>query len=109
MRDMSLSRRAFLRSTGVLFAPLLLSPALRGIGESAQLNVRDYGAKGNGKSKDTGAIQAAIDAAGRSGGGVYVPPGEYVSGTLRLRDRIALRLAAGATLIASADDADFDP
>jgi hypothetical protein len=72
--------------------------------------VRDFGAKGNGKSKDTDAIQAAIDAAGRSGGGaVYVPPGEYVSGTLRLRDRIAFRLAAGATLIASADDADFDP
>ena len=107
--DMNPSRRAFLRSTGALFAPLLLSPALRGIGESAQLNVRDYGARGNGISKDTGAIQAAIDAAGRSGGAVYVPPGDYVSGTLRLRDRIAFRLAAGATLIASADDADFDP
>jgi len=98
-----------LRSTAGLFAPFLLSPALRGIGESAQLNVRDYGAKGDGKSKDTGALQAAIDAAGRSGGTVYVPPGDYVSGTLRLRDRIAFRLAAGATLIASPDDADFDP
>jgi hypothetical protein len=105
----NLSRRAFLGSTGALFAPLLLSPSLRGIGESAQINVRDFGAKGDGKSKDTGAIQAAIDAAGRAGGAVYVPPGEYVSGTLRLRDRIAFRLAAGAILIASADDADFDP
>jgi Pectate lyase superfamily protein len=107
--DVNLSRRALLRSTAGLVAPFLLSPALRSIGESAQLNVRDYGAKGNGKSKDTGAIQAAIDAAGRSGGTIYVPPGEYVSGTLRLRDRIVLRLGAGATLIASADDADFDP
>jgi hypothetical protein len=105
---MSLSRRALLRSTAALITPLLLSRALRGTGESAQLNVRDYGARGNGKSKDTGAIQAAIDAAGRSGGTVYFPPGEYVSGTLRLRDRVALRLAAGAALIASADDADFD-
>jgi hypothetical protein len=107
--DVNPSRRAFLLRTGVLFAPLLLSHAVRGIGESAPLNVRDYGAKGNGMTKDTSAIQAAIDAAGRSGGTVYLPPGEYVSGTLRLRDRIAFRLAAGATLIASADDADFDP
>jgi hypothetical protein len=106
---MNPSRRAFLRSSAALFTPLLLSGALRGIGESAQLSVRDYGAKGDGKSKDTGAIQAAIDAAGRLGGAVYLPPGEYVSGTLHLRDRIAFRLAAGATLIASGDDADFDP
>src|ERR1700687_5853765 len=106
---MTLSRRALLRSTGLLIAPLLLSRALRGTGEAAQVSVRDYGGTGTGKSKDTGAIQAAIDAAGKSGGTVYFPPGEYVSGTLRLRDGIALRLAAGATLIASADDADFDP
>jgi hypothetical protein len=106
---MVFSRRALLRSTRALIAPLLLSRALRGTGESAQLNVRDYGAKGNGKSADTGAIQAAIDAAGRSGGTVYLPPGEYVSGTLRLRDRVTVRLAAGATLIASPDDSDFDP
>ena len=106
---MSLSRRALLRSTGALIAPLLLSRVLRGTGESAQVNVRDLGARGTGRGKDTAAIQAAIDAAGRSGGTVYFPPGEYVSGTLRLRDHVALRLAAGASLIASADDADFDP
>jgi hypothetical protein len=71
--------------------------------------VRSYGAKGDGKTKDTRAIQAAIDAAGKSGGAIYFPSGEYVSGTLHLRSRVALRLAAGATLIASPDDADFDP
>jgi hypothetical protein len=88
---------------------VLFSQGLRATAESAQVNVRDYGARGNGRSKDTGALQAAIDAAGRTGGTVHLPPGEYVSGTLRLRDRVVLRLAAGATLIASADDADFDP
>src|SRR5262249_7290526 len=50
-----------------------------------------------------------IDAAARSGGAVEIPAGEYVCGTLRLRSGITLRLAAGATLIASPDDADFDP
>ena len=52
-------------------------------------------------------IQAAIDAA--PGGVVHLPPGDYVSGTLRLRDHLVLRLAAGATLIASPDDTAFDP
>jgi polygalacturonase len=81
---------------------------LRASGESASLNVRSLGAKGDGKTKDTTAIQAAIDAAGRAGGTVSFPPGDYVSGTLHLRNRSALRLAAGATLIASPDNADFD-
>jgi hypothetical protein len=40
---------------------------------------------------------------------VLFPPGDYVSGTLHLRDHLVLRLAAGATLIASPNDADFDP
>jgi Pectate lyase superfamily protein len=70
--------------------------------------VREHGARGDGRSKDTAAIQAAIDAAA-PGGVVFFPPGDYVSGTLRLRDRLVLQLAAGATLVASPDDADFDP
>jgi polygalacturonase len=70
--------------------------------------VRDHGARGDGKAKDTAAIQAAIDAAA-PGGVVFFPSGDYLSGTLRLRSRLRLRLAAGATLIASPDDADFDP
>ena len=74
----------------------------------AWLSVRDHGARGDGKTKDTAAIQAAIDAAA-PGGVVFLPPGDYLSGTLRLRSRLVLRLAAGATLIASPDDADFDP
>ncbi len=40
---------------------------------------------------------------------MYVPPGEYLSGTLRLRSRVTLHLEAGAALIASRDDDDFDP
>lgn len=40
---------------------------------------------------------------------MVLPPGRYVSGTLHLRSNVALRLCAGAVLIASRDDADFDP
>ena len=103
----SLSRRMLLRGAALLSAPSLVTWPLAAWGAPDRRNVRDHGARGDGKTKDTAAIQAAIDA-GR-GGVVYFPPGDYVSGTLRLRDRLVLQLAAGATLIASADDADFDP
>jgi polygalacturonase len=102
------SRRAFLWRAGVLAAPLLLSRSL-GVEASGRFNVRDRGARGDGRTKDTRAIQAAIDAAAQSGGTVYFPPGDYVSGTLRLRSHVTLRLGPGATLLASPDDADFDP
>jgi polygalacturonase len=103
------SRRAFLWSAG-LAAPLLLGTRPLWAGEGrAGLDVRDHGAKGDGRTLDTRAIQAALDAAGRSRGTVSFPPGEYLSGTLHLRSHITLRLDAGATLIASKDDGDFDP
>ncbi len=76
----------------------------------AALDVRDFGAKGDGTTKDTKAIQAAIDKASAGGGNVVViPPGRYVSGTLHLRDNLTLRIEQGATLVFSPDDGDFDP
>ncbi len=73
-------------------------------------DVNHYGAKGDGLAKDTAAIQAAIDAAASRGGGVVLlPPGRYLSGTIHLKSNVALRLCGGATLVASPDDADFDP
>jgi hypothetical protein len=73
-------------------------------------DVRDFGAKGDGTAKDTAAIQQAIDAAGRQGGGaVLVPAGKYLSGTIHLRSNITLHLEPGAVILASPDNADFDP
>lgn len=54
------------------------------------LNVRDFGAKGDGRSVDTKAIQSAIDAAAERKGSVFVPPGLYLSGELQLRANVAL-------------------
>jgi hypothetical protein len=102
------SRRAFLRGGGLLTVASLVSWPFPAGSELARLSVRDYGARGDGKAKDTAAIQAAVDAAA-PGGLVYLAPGDYLSGTVRLRSRLVLQLAAGATLIASPDDADFDP
>jgi polygalacturonase len=102
------SRRAFLW-TGALVVPVLLSRT-PGIAEaSASISVREHGARGDRKTKDTRAIQAAIDNAAASGRTVRFPPGNYLSGTLHLRDQTTLQLDAGAILVASPDDEDFDP
>lgn len=77
---------------------------------SASLDVRRFGARGDGRAKDTAAIQKALDTASRRGGGtVTLPPGTYLSGTIHLRSNVTLHLDNGATLLASPDNADFDP
>ena len=57
------------------------------------LNVRNFGARGNGKTDDTAAIQKALDAAGRQGGNVVLlPRGEYlVRGYLHVPDDVTLQ------------------
>src|SRR4051812_5836920 len=48
-------------------------------------NVRDFGAAGDGKTLDTAAVQAAIDACNRDPGGtVLVPAGDFLVGTIEL-------------------------
>ena len=67
-------------------------------------DVRKFGAVGDGVTKDTSAIQRALDA----GGVAYLPPGEYLTGTLYLRSGGGLELSPGAVLRASPDRADYD-
>ncbi|MDT8761074.1 glycoside hydrolase family 28 protein [Sphingomonas psychrotolerans] len=65
-------------------------------------DVRDHGARGNGVVLDSPAINAAILAAEKAGGGMVVlPPGDYLSFSIRLKSRVTLVLEAGATLIAA--------
>lgn len=72
--------------------------------------VREFGATGDGATKDTAAVQKAIDAAGNAGGGtVYFAPGTYVCGSLHLRNGVTLHVDAGATIKASKEKEDFDP
>ena len=72
-------------------------------------NVKSYGATGRKQDDARPAIQRAIDACAKAAGGtVYVPPGEYTSGQLRLRSGVRLYLEAGATLYASLDSSQFD-
>ena len=91
---------------------LLLAMAACAFALAAQpvFNVKDYGATGRKQDNARPALQDAIDACGRAGGGtVYVPPGEYTTGQLRLRSGVRLYVEAGATLLASLDGREFDP
>ena len=61
------------------------------------LNVRDFGALGNGQADDTAAIQQALDAG--AGKAVRVPAGTYKVRPLRIRTATTLSLDSGATLV----------
>ena len=71
-------------------------------------NVRDFGAAGDGSRLETQAIQAAVEACARAGGGVvYFPAGTYLSGTISFRNGVTLHLAEGSTLIGSPNLNDY--
>ena len=74
--------------------------------ELCTLDVRDFGAKGDGISDDTPMLQAAILSC-PEGGRVLVPAGKYVTGPLFLKSRITLEIADGATLLLETDRTHF--
>ena len=94
-----------------LWLPLLAAFAAlpaNALNSSASCDPRAHGAKGDGVSKDTAAIQAAIDACAKQGGGtIQLTPGTYLSAPIVLKSNITLQLDKGATLLGSADHADY--
>jgi hypothetical protein len=73
-------------------------------------NVLDYGARGDGATLDTAAIQEAIDAAGVAGNGarVLIPKGRtFLISTLELRANIDFHIQGGAELVISTNRADY--
>lgn len=70
--------------------------------EFVTLNVREFGAKGNGSTDDTVFIQCAINACPKEGR-VYIPAGTYKVTSLFLKSDLRLELAKGAVLSAITD------
>ena len=65
-------------------------------------HVRDYGAKGDGKTLDHIAINKAIEAANADGGGqVVLSAGTYLCGSIRMKSNVDLHLTAGARILAA--------
>jgi mannan endo-1,4-beta-mannosidase len=99
--------RSILRSV-TLLVPGIIALACYGQTPAGAFSIRKYGAKGDGHTLDTRAIDRTIAACVKAGGGtVYVPAGVYVTGTIRLFSNINLFLAPGSVLLASADNKDY--
>jgi polygalacturonase len=74
----------------------------------SSLDVKNLGAVGDGKTRDTAAFQKALDACAAMGGGtVLVPAGAYLIGSIELKSHTTLRLEKGAILLGSPDLADY--
>jgi len=66
---------------------------------SAVFNIKNYGAKGDGKTVNTQAINKAIEACAQAGGGtVVVPAGTFLTGTIHMKSHMTLLLEKGAII-----------
>lgn len=99
-------RRAVVWGAAGAALPLVGSPAAGaeefGNQPGRFFDVTKFGAKGDGRTIDTAAINRAIDAAATRGGTVYFPAGTYASYSIHLKSNIALYLGANATILAAA-------
>jgi len=117
----AIGRRTLLKSAGMgaMGVPLLLSSSA-GAGSvaarvlalpvipSLRLTVTDFEAKGDGVTKNTQALQQALDRCAVLGGGeVVIPSGTFVTGTIYLRSHTRLRFEAGAVIKGSTDIGDY--
>ncbi len=90
------------------FAAVFVSIPAVALAVTPMCDPHSYGAKGDGVAKDTTAIQAAIDACERQGGGtVRLASGTYLSAPIVLKSNITLHLEKGATLLGSSDHGDY--
>lgn len=84
-----------------LFLPLFVEDS---VGEGTLYDIRKYGAKGDGQTLNTNAINSAIEDCFRNGGGkVLIPSGVYLTGTIYLKDNITIYLHKEAVLKGTSD------
>lgn len=108
-----LSRRAWLGQVSVpalaVAGAAMISARIPDAAPATNIfNIKDYGARGDGKTLDTAAIQTAIDACSSAKGGVVlIPAGIFLSGTLQLKSEVTLHLSAGGKLLGSPKREDY--
>jgi polygalacturonase len=123
MADYNIERRSFLRNAaqGLIVAPVAVALVQRASAQittpagapgapkpGVALSVRDFGATGDGATKDTAAIQQTIDRCWALGGGeALVPAGNYLTGAIALKSNTILRLDKDAAIIGTPDFADY--
>ena len=72
-----------------------------------EYNILDFGAKGDGTTINTIAIQNAINACNKTGGVVVFPSGKYLTGTIYFKNNVSLYLENGAVILGSTDLSDY--
>ncbi len=101
------SRRDLLKASpfalAAAAAPAAFAAPANSVGSTPTLfDIRTYGARGDGKTIDSPAINKAIEAAAAAGGGtVFFPAGNWLSFSIRLKSNVDLYLAQGCTLLAA--------
>ena len=110
MEHFNALRRSFLRAggmgaaaTAIPLASLATSPqGGGGIVPQGIFDVRRYGAKGDGKTLDTNAVNRSIEAAAGAGGGIVLfPAGTYLCFSIHLKSHVHLLLDPGSTILAA--------
>ena len=122
MNESSDSRRSFLKQAGAGVTGFTTGSVLTEIARAQDggsnpameemrfFNVRGFGAKGDGATIDTSAINNAITAAAAVGGGAVVfPAGTYPSYSIHLKSFVSLYLDSGATIVAATTPLDGTP
>src|SRR5271165_3066791 len=95
-------RREFLKHASLGLAGGALAARLARSAAEGAIDVKAFGAMGDGQALDTLAINKAIEAAAAAGGGtVHFPAGNYLSFSIHLKSNVALYLDNGVTLIAA--------
>jgi len=97
----------FSLAVATVFGLAMLSASAMAAGKVC--DVKKYGAKGDGTTKDTDAVQKAIDdcTAVKGGGTVEVPAGTFIIAPIHLKSNMTLHLQKDATLLGSPDIPDF--
>jgi polygalacturonase len=103
-----------MRVPGAFLACALLLRAGAGYGADAPVEgrfpVRAFGARGDGKTLDTEAVNRAILAAAAAGGGIVeLAAGEYLCHSIRLRSHVVIHLGPGATIVAADPSREGEP
>jgi polygalacturonase len=105
-----LTRRtlATISAAGIAAQIARSAPASSNSAGARIFDVRDHGAKGDGATLDTAAVQAAIDACAKDKGGtVLIPAGDFVVGTIELKSYVTLHIAPGGRLLGSGDPSHY--
>ncbi|TXE06297.1 glycoside hydrolase family 28 protein [Seonamhaeicola algicola] len=76
--------------------------------KQTEWNIKDFGAIDDNKTVNTEAIQKAIDACNKAGGGTVVVDGQtFISGTLLLKDNVTLKVTENTVLLGSVNPNDY--